>query len=88
MSFNPDDSVVDVPGGDGQEMTVGEMEEALKDESHPRHAEAVQWNEELAKQLRPAMEALQKTFVRRHDLNQIMSQIASAVNEEPVKFSV
>lgn len=43
----PDDNleefVVDVPVGNGERsMTLHELQEAVEDESHPRHAEAVQ----------------------------------------------
>lgn len=40
------------------DMTFSEVEEALKDEAHPRHAEAVEINRETAELLRPTLDAL------------------------------
>lgn len=64
----PDDNleefVVDVPVGNGERsMTLHELQEAVEDESHPRHAEAVQRSKELAEQLKPAMERLRQTVL-------------------------
>lgn len=44
-----------------QSMTVREAKEALADESHPRHAEALKHQKELAKRLAPLIENLQQT---------------------------
>lgn len=45
-----------------QPMTMRELREAAEDKSHPRHAEAVQRNKELAEHLKPAMDRLRQTM--------------------------
>lgn len=45
------------------DMTVREVAEALKDEYHPRHTEAVEINRETAKMLRPMLDALTKSVM-------------------------
>lgn len=43
------------------DMTVREVADALRDENHPRHAEAVEINRETAEMLRPTLDALTKS---------------------------
>ena len=45
------------------DMTVREVAAALKDEDHPRHAEAVEINRETAEMLRPTLDALTKSVM-------------------------
>lgn len=75
--------VIDVPGGDAADdsdkMTLREMREAIEDETHPRHEEAVQRNKELAEQLRPAMEKLQKTVMAQSGFAESMAKIQSTI---------
>ena len=55
------DSMVDaieVERGDGVRMTLREMQEAINDESHPQHEEALRQSKKLADALKPAMQAL------------------------------
>ena len=44
-------------------MTLDEVSEALEDEDHPRHAEAVEVNREMAAMLQPRLEALTKSVM-------------------------
>ncbi|WOO94253.1 hypothetical protein [Actinomyces urogenitalis] len=55
------DDLLEVTSDDGTEsMTMAELREALDDEHHPRHSEALRLNDELAKQIRPALAQLQE----------------------------
>mgnify|MGYP000855018069 CR=1 FL=1 len=64
VSHENDDSVdsmmdaIEVEGGDGVRMTLREMQEAINDESHPQHEEALRQSKKLADALKPAMQAL------------------------------
>ena len=49
---------IEVDGGDGVRMTLREMQEAINDESHPQHDEALRQSKKLADALKPAMRAL------------------------------
>ena len=49
---------IEVDGGDGVRMTLREMQEAINDESHPQHEEALRQSKKLADALKPAMRAL------------------------------
>ncbi|MFW0162036.1 hypothetical protein [Actinomyces sp. SKVG-SVH-4(1)] len=49
---------IEADGGDGVRMTLREMQEAINDESHPQHEEALRRSKELADALKPAMRAL------------------------------
>lgn len=49
---------IEVDGGDGVRMTLREMQEAINDESHPQHEEALRQSKKLADTLKPAMRAL------------------------------
>lgn len=44
------------------DMTFEEVSEALKDENHPRHAEAVEINRETAEMLKPTLAALNESI--------------------------
>lgn len=64
VSHEDDDSVdsmmdaIEVEGGDGVRMTLREMQEAINDESHSQHEEALRQSKKLADALKPAMQAL------------------------------
>ena len=64
VSHEDDESVdsmmdaIEVDGGDGVRMTLREMQEAINDESHPQHEEALRQSKKLADALKPAMQAL------------------------------
>lgn len=49
---------IEADGGDGVRMTLREMQEAINDEFHPQHEEALRRSKELADALKPAMRAL------------------------------
>lgn len=49
---------IEVDGGDGVRMTLREMQEAINDDSHPQHDEALRQSKKLADALKPAMRAL------------------------------
>ena len=49
---------IEADGGDGVRMTLREMQEAINDESHPQHEEALRQSKKLADALKPAMRAL------------------------------
>ncbi|MDU4287734.1 MAG: hypothetical protein E7I43_08695 [Actinomyces sp.] len=55
----PDDT--ESPQSNRWEGSLKELLEALEDESHPRHAQAVKENERLAARMMPSLEALKKT---------------------------
>lgn len=44
------------------DMTLEEVSEALRDEDHPRHAEAVEINRETAERLKPTLAALNESI--------------------------
>ncbi len=74
-----DEFEVDVPAGDDEHpMTLRELREAIEDESHPRHAEAVQRNKELAEQLRPAMDRLRQTVFEQSGMKETLARIQAA----------
>lgn len=64
VSHRDDDSTdsmmnaTEVNGGDGVRMTLREMQEAINEESHPQHEEALRQSKKLADALKPAMRAL------------------------------
>lgn len=64
LSHEDDESVdsmmdaIEVDGGDGVRMTLREIQEAINDESHPQHEEALRQSKKLADALKPAMQAL------------------------------
>lgn len=71
-----DEFIVDVPAGDDKHpMSLRELQEAVEDESHPRHAWAVQRNKELAEQIKPAIERLQQTVFEQSGLGESLAQI-------------
>lgn len=49
---------IEADEGDGVRMTLREMQEAINDESHPQHEEALRQSKKLADALKPAMRAL------------------------------
>lgn len=49
---------IEVEGDDSVRMTLREMQEAINDESHPQHEEALRQSKKLADALKPAMRAL------------------------------
>lgn len=51
---------IEVERGDGVRMALREMQEAINDESHPQHEEALRQSKKLADALKPAMQALNK----------------------------
>lgn len=64
VSYEDDESfesmmdAIEVDGDDGVRMTLREMQEAINDESHPQHEEALRQSKKLADALKPAMRAL------------------------------
>lgn len=77
-----EESFIAVPSSSNEQpMTMRELREAAEDESHPRHAEAVQRNKELADQLRPAMDRLRKTMTS--SVPQIMPKVDFAKLDLP-----
>lgn len=77
-----EESFVDVPSSNNKRpMTMRELREAAEDESHLRHAEALQRNKELADQLRPAMDRLRKTLTS--SVPQIMPKVDFAKLDLP-----
>lgn len=88
----PDDGleefVVDVPAGnDARPMTLHELQEAVEDESHPRHAEAVQRDKELAEQLRPAMDRLRQTVMEQSGMTEQLARIQKTVTASMPKLT-
>ena len=72
--------IVDVPAGDEEHpMSLRELQEAVEDESHPRHAWAVQRNKELAEQIKPAIERLQQTVFEQSGLRESLARIQETV---------
>lgn len=63
-------------GLSGDDMTLDELEEALEDEGHPRHAEARRVNDKLAEQLRPALDRFRDTMRERSGLNDSSARLA------------
>lgn len=57
-SFDSMMDAIEVEGDDSVRMTLREMQEAINDESHPQHEEALRQNKKLADALKPAMQAL------------------------------
>ena len=57
-SFDSMMDAIEVEGDDSVRMTLREMQEAINDESHPQHEEALRQNKKLADALNPAMQAL------------------------------
>jgi hypothetical protein len=53
------------------EMTFGEMREALADENHPRHAEALQQGKSMSTKLGPAMEELKRSLTSMTGISQL-----------------
>lgn len=58
------------------DLTFDELEKALEDESHPRHAEAQQVNNRLADQLRPSLDRLRKTMMEQSGLKDSSVRLA------------
>lgn len=83
---------VDVPGGDatdgGDKMTLREMQQAIEDETHPRHEEAVRRNKELVEQLRPALESLQKTVIAQSGITESMAKFQSTIAASMPKIDI
>ncbi|MBD3688947.1 hypothetical protein H8R18_05240 [Nanchangia anserum] len=80
----PDDNLeaflVDLSACDDEDpMTLRELQEALEDESHPRHVEAVQRNKELAERLRPAIDSLQQTMIEQTGIKELQKTMAASV---------
>lgn len=57
------------------EMTFGEMNQALADENHPRHDEAVQWGKRMSTNLGPAIEELKKSIFSPPGISQLAASI-------------
>ena len=78
-----DEFEVDAPGEDAAEgrvkMTIGEMQAALEDETHPKHDQAIQCNKELVERLGPALENLQKTVLAQSGLTETMAKMQSTI---------
>lgn len=75
-----DEFIVDVPAGDEEHpISLRELQEAVEDESHPRHAWAVQRNKELAEQIKPAIERLQQTMFEQSGLRESLARIQETV---------
>ncbi len=55
---------IEADEGDGVRMTLREMQEAINDESHPQHEEALRQSKKLADALKPAMRALNERVAR------------------------
>ena len=74
------DSMMDaleVDGDDSVRMTLREMQEAINDESHPRHEEALRQSKKLADALKPAMQALNERVAEQ------ISRSRAAVSFDP-----
>lgn len=74
------DSMMDaleVDGDDRVRMTLREMQEAINDESHPQHEEALKQSKKLADALKPAMQALNERVAEQ------ISRIRAAVSFDP-----
>lgn len=83
-----DEFIVDVPAGDGAHpMSLRELQEAVEDESHPRHAMAVQCNKELAEQMKPAIERLRQTVLEQSGMRESLTRIQETVAKATI-FSV
>lgn len=63
-------------------MTLKQLQEALQDESHPRHDEAVERNKELSEQLRPAMDSLRKAINKSFDFSNAFKNFKSPTAEQ------
>ena len=83
VSHENDESVdsmmdaIEVDGDDGVRMTLREMQEAINDESHPQHEEALRQSKKLADALKPAMQALNERVAEQ------ISRIRAAVSFDP-----
>lgn len=72
--------VVPAEDSDLWDPTMAEMREALEDPGHPRHADAVRRNKELANKLVPNLEALRKTMgAGRASIDASMAKIAGTM---------
>jgi len=83
VSHEDDESVdsmmdaIEVDGDGGVRMTLREMQEAINDESHPQHEEALRQSKKLADALKPAMQALNERVAEQ------ISRIRAAVSFDP-----
>lgn len=72
--------LIDVPAGnDDSLMTLREFQEAVEDESHPLHAEAVQRNRELVEQLKPAIDRLSQTIMEQTGMKEQLARVQETV---------
>ncbi|MDO4928645.1 MAG: hypothetical protein Q3976_06235 [Corynebacterium sp.] len=65
--------------------SLGELIEAVEDESHPHHAEAVKRNQELAAKMRPTLERLQASTKGISDL--VTSPAIRAAQEQSARVT-
>ncbi|QOQ38622.1 hypothetical protein [Trueperella pecoris] len=87
VNDDPEEFPVAVPTSkDELPMTLSELQEAFRDKSHPRHAEAVQRNEVLAEQLRPAMERLRQTVMDQSGMNEQLTRIQKTLSDSMPKL--
>lgn len=74
------------------DMTMDELKEALEDESHPRHIEAVEINKDLADKLAPLLAKLRESVIgpRTKAIQEMVkaSQISTPKFEPPVMPAV
>lgn len=63
---------LDAEGDEGSRMTLKEMQEAIDDESHPQHEEALRQSKKLAETMMPALESLRKQMSAQFDMSSVL----------------
>lgn len=66
---------LDTEDDEGLRMTLKEMQEAINDESHPQHEEALRESKKLAETMMPALESLRKQMSAQFDMSSVLKGI-------------
>ncbi|MGL4832665.1 MAG: hypothetical protein ACRCWS_08860, partial [Propionibacteriaceae bacterium] len=66
---------LDMEGDEGSRMMLKEMQEAIDDESHPQHEEALRQSKKLADSMMPALESLRKQMSSQFDMSSALKRI-------------
>lgn len=77
---------IEVERGDGVRMALREMQEAINDESHPQHEEALRQSKKLADALKPAMQALNKRVAEQISRTQVPVSFVPKVTTQTESF--
>lgn len=62
-------------GAESSQMTLKEMQDAIDDDSHPQHEEALLQSKKLAETMMPALQSLQKQVTAQLDMSKMFPDI-------------